>query len=317
MRSVLALISAASLAGLAAAQSGYGRFPCTIVNGDGTFSADQTQCTNLLATGANIPRDQVDADVYQGDTASPVGAQCVRETESGAYFCGIAGATCTVDTQCDNGHCVSGRCQGGFGQDCAVTDANCSGYLYCLSAESARTPRNTCGGIGAFCQDYLAGDAALTAAQNQDIFNQFCSSSYCNAGTGNCDNHMMGGQDCSVDPEFGCATGFTCNADFVCVASPVTPSQAARSRSRRDGLHRRNLCPASHTACSVDDGKKGFECIDVTSNLEQCGACASQGGVDCTALPGVESVGCVAGQCEIWSCAEGYAWDSASQSCVA
>ena len=35
------------------------------------------------------------------------------------------------------------------------------------------------------------------------------------------------------------------------------------------------------------------------SNLEQCGACASAGGVDCTALPGVEAVGCVAGQCEV------------------
>jgi len=39
MRSVLALASIASLSSVALAQTGYGRFPCNIFNGDGTLSA--------------------------------------------------------------------------------------------------------------------------------------------------------------------------------------------------------------------------------------------------------------------------------------
>lgn len=94
----------------------------------------------------------------------------------------------------------------------------------------------------------------------------------------------------------GCADGLVCNGDQICV--PAATSDV-RSRSRRALRQRRSLCPASHTACSVAGTKSGFECIDTQSNLEQCGACASSGGMDCTALPGVEAVGCVAGVCEV------------------
>lgn len=34
--------------------------------------------------------------------------QCAQELESGAYFCGIAGATCTTNSNCDGGPCVDG-----------------------------------------------------------------------------------------------------------------------------------------------------------------------------------------------------------------
>merc|ERR1711939_476229 len=91
----------------------------------------------------------------------------------------------------------------------------------------------------------------------------------------------------------------------------VTPTAAARLRHRRS-----NLCPSPFSSCSLEGSVRGFECVDTTSNIEQCGACASEGGVDCTALPGVESVGCVAGSCEIWACAEGFAYDAASASCT-
>lgn len=53
------------------------------------------------------------------------------------------------------------------------------------------------------------------------------------------------------------------------------------------------------------------------SNIEQCGACASEGGVDCTTLEGVSAVGCVAGSCEIWSCEDGFTYDPTSSVCVA
>jgi hypothetical protein len=53
------------------------------------------------------------------------------------------------------------------------------------------------------------------------------------------------------------------------------------------------------------------------SNIEQCGACASEGGVDCTQIEGVAAVGCVAGVCEIWSCEDGFTYDAAKGACVA
>ncbi|GAA5901808.1 hypothetical protein JCM6882_008679 [Rhodosporidiobolus microsporus] len=313
LRSVLAL---SALAGAVVAQTGYGRFPCTIVNGDGTFSADQTQCANdnLIAPGA----DTADA-VNQGDFPNPVDSQCVIETESGAYFCGIAGAECATDDNCDNGVCgADGTCQGGFTQDCGGVDTNCLGFLYCLTGDFTETTANTCGAEGAFCQDYAAADGSLTVAEAQPFFNQFCASGYCNSISANCDTLVALGEDCSADPDFICGSNARCDTETnpdapVCVALPVASGGA---RARRNLHAKRNLCPASHEACSVP-GVKGFECIDVTSNLEQCGACASAGGVDCTALPGVESVGCVAGTCEIWACAEGFSWDQASQSCQA
>ncbi|GAA5901879.1 hypothetical protein JCM6882_008698 [Rhodosporidiobolus microsporus] len=313
MRSVLALVSLASIASFAAAQTGYGRFPCTLVNGDGTFSADQSQCANdaLIAPGANDPESDA-----QGDGVNPVDAECVIESESGAYFCGIAGAACQTDDNCDNGVCgADGTCQGGFTQDCSGTDSNCLGYLYCLSGDYSTTPEDTCGAIGAFCQDYAAVSDPTDTTGNQPIFNQFCSSGYCNAGTASCDTYVPLGGDCTIDQLFGCGPLARCDTSGAiptCVALPVASGGA---RARRNLHAKRNLCPASHEACSVP-GAKGFECIDVTSNLEQCGACASAGGVDCTALPGVESVGCVAGTCEIWSCAEGFEWDAASSTCA-
>lgn len=119
-----------------------------------------------------------------------------------------------------------------------------------------------------------------------------------------------------------------------CVAAG-TPNVSQRSRARRtaDILARGQRCPASHTACDLKGSVLGFECIDTQSNLEQCGACSTSGGVDCTSLPGVDAVGCVAGVCEIWACAEvsqilygglkllahlrmqGYSWSVASAAC--
>ncbi|GAA6041805.1 hypothetical protein JCM8097_007169 [Rhodosporidiobolus ruineniae] len=312
MRSVLALASVATFAGLAAAQTatatGYGRFPCTLVNGDGSFSPNQALCADdaLIAPGA----DSADA-VTQGDRVSPTGSVCTLETESGAYFCGIAGATCTTSDNCDNGPCTNGVCQGGFSQACASTDTLCSGFLYCLSSDFTTTTDNTCGAVGAFCQDYAAADPSLTVAEAQPIFNQFCSTGYCNSQLGNCQAITAVGAACTSDPDFECGANAFCNTAGVCQANAV-PS--GRARARRNELHRRNLCPASHSACAVQGGS-GFECIDTTSNLEQCGACASQGGVDCTQLPGVSSVGCVAGVCEIWSCESGFEWNASTNAC--
>lgn len=111
---------------LAAAQAngiyGYGRFPCTQINGDGTFSAgasrrvlrraqdytltmlrratDQSQCNGLVAPP--------NPGFGQGSTPAPVNSVCTIEAATGGYYCGIAGAQCTDDSNCDNGVCTDG-----------------------------------------------------------------------------------------------------------------------------------------------------------------------------------------------------------------
>ncbi|GAA6009351.1 hypothetical protein JCM11491_004285 [Sporobolomyces phaffii] len=294
---------------------GYGRFGCTLVNGDGTFSPDPTQCQagNLVAPGSNTAGTGT-----QGDRPLPVRPTCFEEYENGTYWCGIGDAPCSSAKNCDNGPCVDGRCQGGIAQPCFHRDTNCSGFLYCLSSDFSSTPTNTCGGIGAFCQDSTQGAVSNSDAENYAIFNQFCSSGYCNFGTANCDTHgTTVGADCSSDPQFYCSqtsTGqaLTCDAaTSTCVLAAV-PSSRARSRFAR----RASTCPFGHSLCPVGlEG--GVECIDTSSNLESCGGCPGQGGVDCSALAGVSASSCVDSVCEIWACLDSHVWSAEDQACVA
>ncbi|KAK4700085.1 hypothetical protein P7C70_g6167, partial [Phenoliferia sp. Uapishka_3] len=198
------------------------------------------------------------------------------------------------------------------------------------------------GGVGRFpCSSRDAAgvvtEDASMCTNAQMTANQACPPSAADAGivdggfknngagadTGSCGGSGTNGNGALCDD--GCAAGNQLCASALCdgntgtcvAAGTAGASQRARSR-RSDGLVTRGLrCPASHTACTVSGSVRGFECIDTDSNLEQCGACSSSGGVDCTAIAGVDAVGCVAGQCEIWACAEGFAWDALSSSCAA
>ncbi|BGP14336.1 hypothetical protein JCM10213_004464 [Rhodosporidiobolus nylandii] len=325
MRTAFTLVSLASLSSVALAQSGYGRFPCTVFNGDGTFSADQTQCANdaLVVPGTGEGTPGLDS---QGDLPAPTDPQCVIDSSSGAYFCGIAGATCQSDDNCDNGQCLDGVCSGGFATTCNGVDANCLGNLYCTDLFGGETATDTCGGVGTYCQDYTQGNVDLMPAENQAIFNNFCATGYCSYAQGVCDIHGGLGDSCASDPEFFCSAGLQCNTETqICEIAPVPSGARARARrdetnalagGRRRNLFKKSLCPLAHEACSIE-GTNGFECIDVQTNLEQCGACASNGGVDCTALPGVAAVGCNSGVCEIWSCEDGFTYDAAAGACTA
>ncbi|BGP54521.1 hypothetical protein JCM8202_001604 [Rhodotorula sphaerocarpa] len=310
---------------LAAAQAngiyGYGRFPCTQINGDGTFSADQSQCNGLTAPP--------NPGFGQGSTPAPVNSVCTIEAATGGYYCGIAGAQCTDDSNCDNGVCTGGICQGGFNQGCA-TDSNCSGFLYCSGIDPSNLI-GSCGAVDTYCQDSAATFGILPPSGNptyaelkqfSQVTSQFCATGYC-ALTGACaEFNTLVGSSCA-GAQFSCGT--TIEGQQLVASDPnggdsctciLASAPSQRARSRRANVHRRNVCPASHTACTVA-GTQGFECIDTSSNIEQCGACASEGGVDCTQIEGAEAVGCVAGTCEIWSCADGYSFDADKAACVA
>ncbi|GAA5899357.1 hypothetical protein JCM6882_009097 [Rhodosporidiobolus microsporus] len=205
-----------------AAQLGPGRFPCTQVNGDGSYEANQALCANevLIAPGTSDPSSDA-----QGDQPAPVDSQCTLSREFGTYWCGMTGAACTTDANCDNGICVAGTCQGGFGQGCAGTDRYCGGYLYCLGPSLTPTATDTCGGVGAFCQDLRAGDLSLTVEQSASVYNQFCSTGYCDTRTAACEQRGYLNDDCSSDPQFKCATGLICDSSsYTCVDAPPDPS---------------------------------------------------------------------------------------------
>ncbi|GAA5839864.1 hypothetical protein JCM11251_001235 [Rhodosporidiobolus azoricus] len=317
MRSALLLASLVSLSSVALAQNGYGRFPCTVFNGDGTTSPDQSQCANavLIPPGADTPEDTGN----QGDGVTPVDPVCAYDSQSDFYYCGISGAPCASDANCDNGVCTGGVCTGGRNSACDA-DSDCSGFLYCFN-DIFEPASGVCGGLGSFCGDYTQGDPTDPAG-NYPIFNGFCASGYCNSQTNLCDEHVtVVGRSCASDPQFACTVRNTDGSPLTCDPVSLTcqvlaaPSGAARQRRNRLAL-KRNLCPAGHSTCSIEGGK-GYECIDTESNIEQCGACASAGGVDCTQIEGVEAVGCVAGVCEVWSCATGYIWSSSKSACVA
>ncbi|GAA5879465.1 hypothetical protein JCM3774_005219 [Rhodotorula dairenensis] len=212
--------------------------------------------------------------------------ECVKQKSSSYYFCGIAGARCaTADyQQCDSGACVDGICTGGLG-DTLPTSQTCMSNIG-LGA-------GTCGGPGADCTVPIQ---QYPGQPLNDQYDQLCLSNRCGRATGlnKCYNPVtVDGGDCSLDPERACTNGLVAHVNHA------TGEFDAR-------------CPTSYTACPLADG---YECIDTSNSLEQCGGCGRTG-VDCTALEGVLAVGCVSGTCEIWSCADGYEYQPRRRACV-
>lgn len=121
---VLDLASVLALAALTGnGPAGYGRFPCTLLNGDGTYSPDASQCT---AAKLIVPGTGLGGTGFKGDEPKPITPVCTLEPASGLYYCGIDGAPCTSDDNCDVGKCVGGSCRGTYGTTCSGTDNNWS-----------------------------------------------------------------------------------------------------------------------------------------------------------------------------------------------
>ncbi|KAK7695107.1 hypothetical protein QCA50_002297 [Cerrena zonata] len=87
------------------------------------------------------------------------------------------------------------------------------------------------------------------------------------------------------------------------------------------------LCPYALTACpnnpnsrptSIESWlREGFECVDVQSDLNSCGGCATVSeSRDCTTIPNAVGVSCIAGSCRIDSCQSGFVQSINGTSCV-
>ncbi|EMD35828.1 hypothetical protein CERSUDRAFT_138560 [Gelatoporia subvermispora B] len=129
---------------------------------------------------------------------------------------------------------------------------------------------------------------------------------------------------------FSCADGYTawplgspsqCICSFpkhecngVCTSnSGSCPSQGPlKKRVVPVSMRARARCAEGFTPCGVPAGGPTWECVDTFNDLESCGGCViplgggHASGVDCTALPGVADVACVAGTCVAHRCMPGY-----------
>jgi len=112
-------------------------------------------------------------------------------------------------------------------------------------------------------------------------------------------------------------------SDQSCSCERNHPKPSGKSKSKR--VSEISLlpqhCPWGLRACPIAgfSGLTGdYECIDTTNDLESCGGCASLGeGEDCTAIYGGWNVGCVQGNCAIYTCASGFRRSIDGKSCAA
>ncbi|GAA5975818.1 hypothetical protein JCM5350_000741 [Sporobolomyces pararoseus] len=74
-----------------------------------------------------------------------------------------------------------------------------------------------------------------------------------------------------------------------------------------ENLDSQLLCPLGETACPIFPRMGTYECVDTSSELENCGGCASRSqGEDCTQLKGVLGLACQSGKCNVFTCQPGY-----------
>ncbi|GAA5990024.1 hypothetical protein JCM10908_002425, partial [Rhodotorula pacifica] len=256
--------------------SGYGNYDCTIVNADGSLSPTEARPADLgLAT-------------------------CVRDQFNHGYFCGTAGAVCRLDgstDKCDGGYCQQAReetgiCSGGYG---ALPEA---GYG-CLGSLKPDPASGRCGVGGSPCGTLIERGGQLV----EEAYNPNCLSGLCDSTTLTCVDSPVAA-DPPIDPVYPRPAVPPSDSAPALTYQKAAPPLARRARNRPVLP---SLCPSGLTLCQLGGGA-GYECIDTDLNLEQCGACASDGGVDCTTLPGVAAVGCIKGYCRVWACEPGWGY---------
>ncbi|KZO93546.1 hypothetical protein CALVIDRAFT_251366 [Calocera viscosa TUFC12733] len=185
------------------------------------------------------------------------------------------------------------------GGPCTVVGSSCS-WVALNGDENLQT-------FNGFCApDLYCGDNGATCTSDDSCYD------YCGT-DGTCGGN---GAACNSNEAFAHGQGditcftpaFTCNyANNACIPAS---SQGMRRRDRQQA----NL-PLGPTACGrrtdalcVRDGRS--ECIDVTSDFENCGAC----GGNCGETEGADTVDCVLGTCIVASCRRG--WTQSGNACV-
>lgn len=77
-----------------------------------------------------------------------------------------------------------------------------------------------------------------------------------------------------------------------------------------ENLDSQLLCPLGETACPIFPRMGTYECVDTSSELENCGGCASRAqGEDCTLIKGTLGLACQTGKCNVFTCQPGYQFE--------
>ncbi|KAG0667694.1 hypothetical protein C6P46_000231 [Rhodotorula mucilaginosa] len=268
-------------------------------------------------------------------------------TDSDPKNCGSVGNVCPSSylnggsSTCRDGRCQT-SCADGFDFDFVFNfcrpvsddDQNCGRCGQKCSIPNAATQicsRGQCK-VTACASGYTLSNNACVAANYQtDVNNCGSKGNVCSFSPAGASGACVAGQ-CVVQ---------SCPRGYNLVNGKCILGASGRARAKRHTVPRpKTLCPAGEQACPIagstlfegaasqhfKSGEEltglmassgGYECLDTTQALESCGGCASTGeGRDCTAIPHVGGVGCEAGQCVIFSCAEGWKRSLSGDKCI-
>ncbi|KAH9845996.1 hypothetical protein C2E23DRAFT_872605 [Lenzites betulinus] len=293
---VLVIPGKASTSCPAGSVSTTGKTPCTQCK-PGTYQPDagQTMCRTAQAGWHAAGPGATAQSICQQGTYSTGGAASCTACPAGSY-CNGQGQTKPV--LCPTGHYSPTT---GLGQQCY----ECPKGTF-VAVQGATACCSCCSG---FYTDQTSQDHCFPCPV-RGAFSPVgaTSSSQCaSSGSGGLTTCSMSGNTCP-------ATG----GSF--------PSGSKRH------LARRRECAPGQKSCPVyggggADNVRGYECVDVRSDLESCGGCvgpedsllgerAPDGGRDCSAIPNVDSVRCRSGACVIGRCAQGYSLSPDGSRCV-
>ncbi|KAJ7723484.1 hypothetical protein DFH07DRAFT_277752 [Mycena maculata] len=126
--------------------------------------------------------------------------------------------------------------------------------------------------------------------------------------------------------------GYTCDDGYKdcngsCQRSCPSSGTLVTKRDAEYWGHRvQKSCKVGWSACGISGGgPRDWECVDTRRDLESCGGCPTgtvsaltgdSTGADCTVIPNVADVSCVAGGCAVHKCLPGYKVDASGKACV-
>jgi len=193
------------------------------------------------------------------------------------------------------------------GPSCSGTGTACS-YSYIDSNDDTVTVTSTCAANG-FCADNGA-----TCTIDDNCYDYCGTDGTCGGLGASCDSQAANAHnqfDITCDtPAFVCSTDGSTGS---CISATSGGSSKTRHRRmmERSLKQARSLCfgeAGSNTVCPIFGGAEaGWECVNISNNLERCGGCVSDGlGQDCTTITGALDVACANSTCEISSCQPGF-----------
>jgi hypothetical protein len=203
---------------------------------------------------------------------------CEINTDKNVNNCGKCGNICDATSgaaKCTVGVCGVSNCKAGLG-DCDTNPTDCETDI--------TTSVDNCGGCGVTCV-IPNGVPACKAS--------VCSVGSCNAGYA----------DCNGDPKDGCETNIaTDTKNCGACNTPCAISNATAACVNK--VCKVSVCTLPFADCDGD----GTTCETNTStNVSNCGGCAGNGGVSCTARYPNATGKCVTGGCQIAGCATDFA----------